>query len=145
MTSNNLLRSWQGNLIFELKGEFGVFSELTGLVFVKFFHQGSITYIDQDRSTTTLQGKQKEEVTASNKRVIASTGRALCAYQQRLNHIPGVQGSGWHVDARWWRRQQCWKRRTGAGTGAYEGRICRSTSGQEGPERGTIGDSMGSI
>ena len=47
--------------------------------------------------------------------------RARCAHRRRRDHVPGVQGAGWHVDVRWWQRQLCRKSRTGAGIGAYEG------------------------
>ena len=40
---------------------------------------------------------------------------------QRRDYVPGGQGAGWQVEARWWQGQQCRKRWTSAGTGAYEG------------------------
>ena len=54
-TSKKVQRSQPGNFIFELKREFRVSSKLTELFFGKPFHQGSISYIDQDQSTATLQ------------------------------------------------------------------------------------------
>ena len=54
-TSKKDQRSQPGNFIFELKREFRVSSKLTESFFGKPSHQGSIAYIDQDRSTATLQ------------------------------------------------------------------------------------------
>ena len=69
-TSENVQRSRQGNCILELKREFRVSSELTELFFGKPFHQGSITYINQHWSTTTLQVQEGHDTPTGDRRTM---------------------------------------------------------------------------